>query len=418
MRSELVVPTAIPWKRLKRKDLEECLYWLLDAMGAKDLEWRIGGKGDGAADQGRDLEAHFYTPDPDGTLVRRKWWIEAKGRSGTVPPSLVKASVHNAAGKDDVDYLVIATNTTFSNPTRDWVADWSKTHPRQAIRLWDRHELERLLSSHPEVVVRFFSEALSHQGQLEVVRSRFWNYATYADTPVLSRLWSERDALQWDQQCLLAVIVSEATNGSLTSRPWASWITDSSLLEVLALGVANLGYFCFRADSTGTQQLPYFRGLAYLMLATLARHPAAKIEQLLRELWDNTEGDSIPKPERDILLREFLAPILSELHIQLRDVCTSDCRRISMDPVDLSREEVERYWLRLAPPTAAKAEAEDRGFLIVENGTAECKVGFELTQEVRCPLVGFDHKTFTLDRLGDTLQIFGQIIRTRAARHA
>lgn len=89
-----------------------------------------------------------------------------------------------------------------------------------------------------------------------------------------------------------------------------------------------------------------------------------------------------------------------------------------MDPVDLSREEVERYWLRLAPPTAAKAEAEDRGFLIVENGTAECKVGFELTQEVRCPLVGFDHKTFTLDRLGDTLQIFGQIIRTRAARHA
>jgi hypothetical protein len=30
---------------LKRQDLEECVFWLMDAMGAKDLEWRLGGKG-------------------------------------------------------------------------------------------------------------------------------------------------------------------------------------------------------------------------------------------------------------------------------------------------------------------------------------------------------------------------------------
>jgi hypothetical protein len=415
MPSKLVLPTASPWKRLKRKDLEECLYWLLDAMGAKDLEWRVGGKGDGAADQGRDLEAHFYTPDPDGTLVRRKWWIEAKGRSGTVAPSVVKASVHNVAGKNDVDYLVIATNTTFSNPTRDWVGEWNKGHPRQVIRLWDRHELERLLSSHPDVVVRFFSEALSRQGQLEVVRSRFWNYATYADRPVLRRLWSDRDTLQWDQQSLLAVVVSEATNGRLTSRPWASWIADTSLLEVLALGVANLGYFCSRADSAGTEQRPYFRGLAYVLLATLARHPVAKVEQLLRELWDHTRGDPIPKAQQEVMLQEFLAPIVSELNVQLQDVCTSDCRRVSMDPIELSREDVQQYWLRLGPPSAAKDEdSENRGVLVIEKGTAECRVEFELTPELRCPLVGFDVKAFTLNRLGDTLQVFGQIIRARA----
>jgi hypothetical protein len=415
MPTKLVLPTAIPWNRLKRKDLEECLYWLLDAMGAKDLEWRVGGKGDGATDQGRDLEAHFYTPDPDGSLVRRKWWIEAKGRTGTVAPSIVKASVLNAAGKSDVDYLVIATNTTFSNPTRDWVAEWSKTNPRPVVRLWPRHELERLLSSHPDVVVRFFSEALSRQGQLEVVRSRFWNYATYADRPILRTLWSDREALEWEHQALLAVVVSEATNGSLTNRPWASWIGDSSLLEVLGLGVANLGYFCFRADSAGTEQSPYFRGLAYLLLGALARHPAATVERFLREIWDHTEGDRIPKGQRGVLLQEFLKPVLVELHAQLRDVCTSDCHRVSMDRVELSREEVEQYWLRLASPSRAKDEdSEDHRFLVFERSGRDCKVGFKMSSHSGCPLVSFDREKFTIDHLGQTLQMFGGIVRARA----
>jgi hypothetical protein len=39
---EWVLPASIPFADLKRKDLEECIYWLFDAVGAKDLEWRIG----------------------------------------------------------------------------------------------------------------------------------------------------------------------------------------------------------------------------------------------------------------------------------------------------------------------------------------------------------------------------------------
>src|SRR5689334_11762714 len=73
---EWILPAEIPFSELKRKDLEECVYWLLDAMGAKDLEWRTGGTGDGAADGGRDLEARFFTPGDDGELISQKWWIE------------------------------------------------------------------------------------------------------------------------------------------------------------------------------------------------------------------------------------------------------------------------------------------------------------------------------------------------------
>ena len=93
MNDGLVFPTQIPWDHLLGRDLEECLYWLLDAMGAKDLEWRLGGKGGGAADQGRDLEAYFHIADPDGEISRKKWWVQAKGRSRTVEPTAVKEAV-------------------------------------------------------------------------------------------------------------------------------------------------------------------------------------------------------------------------------------------------------------------------------------------------------------------------------------
>lgn len=42
---EWVLPAPIPFADLKRQDLEECVFWPMDAMGAKDLEWRLGGKG-------------------------------------------------------------------------------------------------------------------------------------------------------------------------------------------------------------------------------------------------------------------------------------------------------------------------------------------------------------------------------------
>ena len=183
-----VVPSEIPFEYLRGHDLEECLYWLLDAMGAKELEWHVGGRGSGAADGGRDLEAHFLTPTPDGEIVQQKWWIEAKGRSGTVEPCDVKAAVLNAGNRSDLDVLIVATNTAFSNPTRDWVREWQGHHPRPVVRLWERARLEKLLSEYPSVVVRLFSKALSIQGRLEVIRYRVWNFASLASNEQLLQM--------------------------------------------------------------------------------------------------------------------------------------------------------------------------------------------------------------------------------------
>ncbi len=56
---ELILPSEIPWESLHAKDFEECLYWLFDAMGARGLEWGVGGTGDGAADGGSQLMANI-----------------------------------------------------------------------------------------------------------------------------------------------------------------------------------------------------------------------------------------------------------------------------------------------------------------------------------------------------------------------
>lgn len=184
---EWVLPAEIPFAELKAKDLEECVYWLLDAMGAKDLEWRTGGTGGGAADGGRDLEAHFFVPGEDDVeLVRQRWWIECKGRMGTVEPDEVKSAVNNALAFEGLDYLVIVTNAQFSNPTRDWVKEWQKKHPVPKVQLWDKAQLERYLSRHPDVVLRLFSKALSLQGRYQAMESRFWvsgKSAAYASGP-------------------------------------------------------------------------------------------------------------------------------------------------------------------------------------------------------------------------------------------
>src|SRR5216683_5447637 len=84
---------------------------------------------------------------------------------------------------------VIATNTQFSNPTRDWVKGWQPRHVRPTVKLWDHAQLERLLSRHPDVVLRLFSEALSLQGRFQAMESRFWNKLEFVTLKTLAELW-------------------------------------------------------------------------------------------------------------------------------------------------------------------------------------------------------------------------------------
>lgn len=333
--AEWVLPASIPFAGLKGRDLEECVYWLLDSMGAKDLEWRTGGSGGGAADGGRDLEAIFYTPTVDGELEAQKWWIECKGRTGTVEPDEVKSAVTNALATEGLDYVVIATNTQFSNPTRDWVKLWQAKNPRPKIKLWDHAQLERYLSRHPDVVLRLFSEALSLEGRLKAMESRFWNKLEFVTPKTLTDIWEARNELQFEPAKMFALVANEFAGGNIIHRPWGATLSASSVQAVLAIGIYNVTYLVFRGSTAGIDQRIMHRAFAYLILAALNGSSAADIAELILVSLNRGEDELIPEQFQDLVL----SPILNQLLSEMQDVCASNClRMISTDRKSLGRE--------------------------------------------------------------------------------
>jgi hypothetical protein len=410
MKDEFVIPTNIPWGQLKGKELEECLYWLLDEIGGKDLEWRLGGTGGGTADQGRDLEAYFYTPMPDGEVSRQKWWVEAKGRSTTVEPAAVKESVHNASGLAEIDVLLIATNTQFSNPTRDWVRQWQKSHPHPNIKLWDRNNLEKLISQHPSVAVRLFAGALSPQGRLEVLRAQFWNHCSFPEESGLRAVWKDKKSLEWSEQSLLAVISGEMANGNISKRPWSQTVDNEFLIQSLSTGVLNAMYFYSRSENAGINEYPYTRAMAYLSLACLDRFSLDLIWDLFDKAWD---WGGVPEAPKDIKTM-VTGVIIQQLHNELADVCMSDCVRVSADPIFLKEEEIQHYWDRLGDPKESEEVDGAKETLVIEKFDRPCKVGFHVDWEHRCPF--FDKERYSEDIKGK-LEMLQRVVKARNPHH-
>ncbi len=397
---KLIIPSEIPWSEIKGANLEELLYWLFDSMGAKNLVWRIGGSGSGTADQGRDIELSFFTPSPDGNLNKENWWVETKGRSATVEPRAVYESVLNASGRSHIAVLVIATNTNFSNPTRDWVNEWQKKHPHPLVKLWERTELENLCSKNPLAVIRLHSKALSIQGKVEVTSTKLWNYATFTDEPTLKTIWEKRDGIDLNERSLLALVSSEIACGDIRLRSWALLVSDEILVTTLCNGLINFLYLVFRINERGVRQEPLIKGLSYLILIAIHRLGKQTVLNLISNIWNNVEGKEYP----DDVRKTILEPILGNLLWELRDICISDCQRISTDRVTLKEEDMEGYWKRLTI-TNATDDNKDCGILIIESRKESCKVGFCLEQEKECPLCHIDDPYSKISQLIDVVDM-------------
>lgn len=388
--TDWILPASIPFADIKGRDLEECVYWLLDAMGARDLEWRIGGTGGGAADGGRDLEATFYIPGPDGEMEPQLWWIECKGRKGTVEPDEVKSAVNNSMQLANLAHLVIVTNSNFSNPTRDWVKQWQANHPHPRVKLWDQGTLERLLTQHPNVVLRLFSEALSPSGLLKVIRQRFWERLEYMPVKALRTFWSERNAIEIDPLDRFALIANEFAHGSINDRPWAAQATPKELIQTVHIAFVNLPYLMVRVSRIGVDREPVLAALAHLIVAALQ---VTSADDLCRLLFDDClalKGELFPDSVIDVIL----VPVIDRVAGEMQDVCAADCDRImTSEPTTLvnAGDLIETYWRRLDPSGASEVPDETRHFRI-ERRDGPCKVGFELDRNHSCPLFDLDLK--------------------------
>ncbi|MEO1146804.1 MAG: restriction endonuclease [Cyanobacteria bacterium J06638_22] len=405
---EWVLPASIPFAGLKARDLEECVYWLFDALGAKDLEWRTGGTGGGAPDGGRDLEAHFYTPSIDNELEPQVWWVECKGRSGTVEKSEIQEALNNSLAKSDLDYIVIATNTQFSNPTRDWVKEWQSKHKRPKVKLWDSEQLERMLSKHPSVVLRLFSDALSLQGRVKAMESRFWNRLEYSPPGLLNEIWLARGEIEFSEMSMVGAIASEFSNGDITKRQWGAILDKPFLAQVLQIVLLNTPYLVIRSLESGTDQSPIMRADAYLIMCLLREYPAEIVSELIIDSLFRGDADKIPEDVKEYLL----LPIVNQLLSELQEVCSDDCSRmIATRKTTLRQEEdkIESYWSRFLESDNEEKEANQR-WILIERQDQPCKVGFIVNRDNGCPLFSVDP---TPDNLSDVLGIVKRVVETR-----
>lgn len=405
-----VLPAEIPFDRMKGHDLEECVYWLLDAMGGKDLEWRTGGTGGGAADGGRDIAATFYTPTPEGEMEPEHWWIECKGRASTVEPDAVKNAVVNAQVNSSLACIVVVTNSVFSNPTRDWVREWQRSHPRPRVKLWDRGTLEKLISNQPGVVLRLFSEALSIEGRLEAMRERFWNRLEYAPMKTLEEFWDARSSLVVGALEQFALLVNEFAHGNIIYRPWAAAASPDELVSTLQLGLVNLPYLVNRSLRLGVENGPIIKTASHLLLAALQRVSAEQIASIVLTQIGN-RGDREPSKE---VLEILLLPILESLAGEMQDVCGSNCERLMLSDrraLEAGGDPVETYWLRF-DPDGQKPDDTPKRVLLLEKTDMPCKVGFPVDKDRSCPLYAMDP---TVQNVREFLSVIERVSEFRLA---
>ena len=211
---------------------------------------------------------------------------------------------------------------------------------------------------------------------------------------------------------LVAAIMSECANGEVAARPWPMLVSDDRKLELFQLALANILYFCFRADDAGVSQVPYIDGAAYLLLACLHVHESSRVIDVVQRT-SATRGGNADADEA--IRRHAITPVISSLFGQLRDVCVDDCRRVSIDPLVLSKSEIESYWQRLELRDDVDAPKR-REHLMIEDGRQSCNVGLPLTTEVFCPLVRLELDEDKVD-VREAFALLQTIARARCPPH-
>ncbi len=145
---------------------EELTYDLLAALGFKNISWRRGtGKGGATADQGRDLVADEFRADVDGNVLLDKWFVQCKHYKAGVPPQKIDDALAWAMAERPAVLLIVASNF-LSNPAKSFLESYKNNNrPPFKIKVWERKDLERLLSSQPGLVRKYGlepSDALLH----------------------------------------------------------------------------------------------------------------------------------------------------------------------------------------------------------------------------------------------------------------
>jgi hypothetical protein len=152
-----------------------------------------------------------------------------------------------------------------------------------------------MAARHPDVVLRLFSEALSMQGRVQAMESRFWNKMEFVPPKSLVGLWNAREQIKFTPLGLFAVVVNEFANGNIIRRPWGAAIGAPALIEVLRMGLLNTSYLMMRSYKGGVDEKPIQRAFAYLILCALDVLPAENVTRLINDSIYRDQGNTMPE---------------------------------------------------------------------------------------------------------------------------
>lgn len=364
----------LPWASMSPEVLEELTFAILEEMGAAELEWRSSNESINAPDGGRDLEAVFNRPTPDGDIERQRWWLECKRRKRTVTPADVKECVLNTAPYRHVAIYIIVTNSYFSNPTRDWIAKYNEGSSGPTVKLWDRKRLQDLVSKYPSAAAKSLVAALSFSDRIEFLTSYFFDHGRTLNEVELRDAWERRDEINNTEFCV-AASYADICSGNISNRPWMTCPTDSQLLHALILSYTALIGAILRDLPVVNEKIVETAG--YITGCAARRLPRDTVEEVLDNPpsfladpfdLDKNAGELIVGPGKRSLANELLRR------------CADDCARYSMSLHD--NDLLTDFWRSYG---SLPTERDTRDLIFIDI-SVPCAVGLEVSSEIHCPL--------------------------------
>jgi hypothetical protein len=242
------------------------------------------------------------------------------------------------------------------------------------------------------------------------MEERFWTKIEYVPLKVLVDLWNDKEGAVNEGMVLFAAIANEFAHGDITRRPWGAAISPLSAVEILLLVLQNAAPLTVRADRAGADMGPIVRSFVYLILIAIEHLPAKVLAELIEHSVYRGRKAEWPDFVREI----FILPIVRQLFFEMKDICTSDCRRVSGIPRSAlmeGKDEVDTYWRRF--DRDGMPERGSYAYVWLEKTKEPCVVGFKLDAKHSCPLVSFEP---TIDNLGELLKIIKKVAAFRKSQ--
>ncbi|WP_404986785.1 restriction endonuclease [Chryseobacterium sp. M5] len=140
----------IKFEEITPKAFENLCYDYLISIGFQSLVWR-----DGGADNGRDIEAKFSSPNLIRS-IKTKWFFECKHyTSGGVPPEHLNSKIAWADAYQP-DFFVVFCSSYITNNARTWIDEIS-LQKKYKIIVIESENLKDKLIQFPQIIERYFS---------------------------------------------------------------------------------------------------------------------------------------------------------------------------------------------------------------------------------------------------------------------